>query len=108
MLGEATMKSVAGLTVLVTGAGRGMGEIYVRRAVAEGARAVLLWDVDQVALDEVAGSLADTATTVLTQRVDISSHVDIIKAAKKARKEVGAPDVLINNAGIVRGGMFWE
>lgn len=102
------MQSVTGLTVLVTGAGRGMGEIYARRAVAEGARAVILWDVDQAALDEVSGTLTDTATRVLTQRVDISNLDDITKAAATAREEVGAPDVLINNAGIVRGGAFWE
>lgn len=100
--------SVAGLTVLVTGAGRGMGEIYVRRAVAEGAKAVILWDVDQAALDKVADSLTDSTTTVLAQRVDISNLADITKTAAAARKKVGAPDILINNAGIVRAGMFWQ
>lgn len=102
------MDSVSGTTVLITGAARGMGEIYARRAVAEGARAVILWDLDQVALDEVSASLGGTATTVLAQCVDISSLDDITAAAATVRKEVGAPDILINNAGIVRGGAFWE
>ncbi|GAA3736385.1 hypothetical protein GCM10022239_10330 [Leifsonia bigeumensis] len=102
------MDSVSGRTVLVTGAARGMGELYARRAVAEDARAVILWDLEQVALDEVSASLAGTATTVLAQRVDISSLDDITTAAATAREEVGAPDILINNAGIVRGGAFWE
>lgn len=102
------MQSVAGLTVLVTGAGRGMGEIYARRAVAEGARAIILWDLDQAALDDVSNSLADTTTQVLAQRVDISSLNDITTAAATARTKVGAPDVLINNAGIVRAGAFWQ
>lgn len=102
------MKSATGLTVLVTGAGRGMGEIYARRAVAEGARSVILWDVDQIALDDVSRTLVGSPTKVLTQRVDISNLDDITKAAATARKEAGAPDVLINNAGIVRGGAFWQ
>lgn len=102
------MKSVAGRAVLVTGAGRGMGALYARRAVGEGARAVILWDIDQTALDDVAHSLADSTTTVLAQRVDISSLADITRAAAAVRTEVGAPDILINNAGIVRGGTFWE
>lgn len=102
------MRSVAGLTVLVTGAGRGMGEIYARRAVAEGARAVILWDIDQDALDTVSGSLSGGGTMVHARQVDISSLDDISEAADAARREVGAPDVLINNAGIVRAGAFWQ
>src|SRR5690606_10333941 len=102
------MRTVAGLTVLVTGAGRGMGEIYARRAVSEGARSLILWDVDQAALEAVSRALADSATIVHTRRVDISSLDEVTAAAAAARAEVGAPDVLINNAGIVRGGAFWE
>lgn len=102
------MESVAGLTVLVTGAGRGMGELYARRAVAEGARAVILWDIDQAALDEVARSLEGGATATHTRRVDIADHDDITRAAAAARDAVGPPDVLINNAGIVRAGAFWQ
>lgn len=102
------MKSVSGLTVLVTGAGRGMGEIYARRAVAEGARAVILWDIDQAALDQVSASLEGSSTTIHAQRVDIGNLDDITRAAAKARQAVGAPDILINNAGIVRAGAFWE
>ena len=44
------MKSVAGKTVLVTGAARGMGRLFVERAIAERARRVILWDVDEAAL----------------------------------------------------------
>lgn len=102
------MKTVAGLTVLVTGAGRGMGEIYARRAAAEGARALILWDIDQAALDEVTDSLGGTATILHARRVDISDLDDIQSAAAAARAAVGAPDVLINNAGIVRAGAFWQ
>src|SRR5690606_16019516 len=51
---------------------------------------------------------AGSTTRVLAQRVDISSLADITRAAAEVRTEVGAPDILINNAGIVRGGTFWE
>src|SRR5690606_33408306 len=82
--------------------------IYARRAVTEGARAVILWDIDQAALDDVSRTLTDTPTTVHTQRVDIADLDDITRAAAAAREAVGAPDVLINNAGIVRAGAFWQ
>jgi len=105
---EATVASVEARTVLITGAARGMGEIYARRAVAEGARAAILWDLDQAALDEVSASLEGSSTKIHAQRVDISDLDDITESAAKARKAVGAPDILINNAGIVRAGAFWE
>ncbi|MCU1634288.1 MAG: hypothetical protein JWM61_2940, partial [Micrococcaceae bacterium] len=45
--------TVLGRTVLVTGAGMGMGRLYAERAAREGAAAVVLWDIDGRALDEV-------------------------------------------------------
>ena len=35
--------TVRGRTVLITGAGMGMGKLYAERAVREGAAAVVLW-----------------------------------------------------------------
>ncbi|MGE5211042.1 MAG: short-chain dehydrogenase, partial [Acidobacteriota bacterium] len=49
------MKSVKGKSVLVTGAAMGMGRMFAERAIADGASAVVLWDVDEAALD---GTLA--------------------------------------------------
>ena len=43
--------------MLITGAARGMGLLYARRAVAAGATAVVLWDVDAAQLAEVATEL---------------------------------------------------
>jgi short-subunit dehydrogenase len=97
------MFSVQGSTVLITGAARGMGLLYARRAVADRAAAVVLWDVDADLLKQVAAELGATAHAY---RVDVSSLADIRAAAKKVLAEVGAPDLLINNAGIVRGKLF--
>ena len=55
------MKSVAGKTVLVTGAAMGMGRLFVERAIAEHAAAVLLWDVNAEAL---AQTLAEVRMTL--------------------------------------------
>lgn len=99
------MFNVDGSTVLITGAARGMGLLYARQAVAEGAAAVVLWDVDAELLEKVAGELGPTAHPY---RVDVSSLADIRGAAKKVLAEVGTPELLINNAGVVRGKLFVE
>jgi all-trans-retinol dehydrogenase (NAD+) len=99
------MFSVDGSIVLITGAARGMGLLYAQRAVAEGARAVVLWDVDAELLKTVAAELGPTAHPYV---VDVSSREAIVDAAAGVLADVGVPDLLINNAGIVRGKLFVE
>ena len=89
----------------------GMGRLYAERAVAEGATSVILWDRDAAALSSTASVLAERAregTQVSSYVVDIADLGAIAQTAQRVRTEVGAPDNVINNAGIVRGSYFWE
>jgi short-subunit dehydrogenase len=103
--------AVAGSRFLITGAAMGMGRLYAERAVAEGASVVVLWDVNKKALDQTARELAAIApagVAVDGMVVDLSKREAIEKAAARVIASYGGVDVLINNAGIVRGGVFWE
>jgi all-trans-retinol dehydrogenase (NAD+) len=100
--------SVRGRVVLVTGAAMGMGRLYAERAVHDGASAVVLWDVDADALNATADALGGGGTAVSAYPVDISSLDQVRTAAAAVLDGVGVPEVLINNAGIVRGSYFWE
>jgi all-trans-retinol dehydrogenase (NAD+) len=103
------VKSVAGKKVLVTGAAMGMGRLYARRAVEEGAAAVVLWDINEPVLKETAEELRAAGGTIHEYLVDVGSREAVADAAARVRSEVGDPDVLINNAGVVRGNKyFWE
>jgi all-trans-retinol dehydrogenase (NAD+) len=103
------MKSVAGKTVLVTGAAMGLGKLFARTAAREGAAAVVLWDVNESALKDTAAELEADGATVFTDVVDVSSATAVARAAKTVRAEVGDVHVLVNNAGIIRGNKyFWE
>jgi short-subunit dehydrogenase len=103
------MKSVEGKTVLITGAAMGLGKLFAQRGVAEEASAVILWDVNETALEETAEELRAGGAQVHAQVVDVSSREAITSAAQQVRDEVGAVEILINNAGIVRGNTyFWE
>lgn len=105
-------RTVHGANVLITGAAGGMGRMYAERAVAEAAASVTLWDRDAAALaravDEL-GTASQGATRIRSYVVDVGDLGAIAKTAQKVRKDVGNPDLLINNAGIVRGNRyFWE
>ena len=99
---------VRGAIVLITGGARGMGELYARRAVAAGAAAVALWDIDAEAGTALAEDLSRSGCDVRAYRVDVSRLEEIQRGVAAVRAELGAPDILINNAGIVRGAPFWE
>src|SRR5262249_14696856 len=102
------MQSVAGKAVLITGAAMGMGRLYAELAVAEGAKAVVLWDVNEAALNDTTRALRGKGGKVFPYIVDVSKYEAIQQAATRVRSEVGEVDVLINNAGIIRGKPFWE
>ena len=105
-------RTVQGAKVLITGAAGGMGRMYAERAVAEHAASVTLWDRDAAALARAAdelGAISRGRTAVRSYVVDVGDLGAIAKTAQRVRREVGNPDVLINNAGIVRGNRyFWE
>jgi all-trans-retinol dehydrogenase (NAD+) len=87
-----------------------MGLLYAERAVAEGAADVILWDRNADKLAAIQARLdAETGRTrVHIDVIDVSDPVVIQAAAERVRTEIGSPDILINNAGIVRGKYFWE
>ena len=102
------MQNIAGKKVLITGAAMGMGRIYAQLAVQEGAAAVVLWDINQLELDKTTAELKAAGGQVYPYVVDVSSLEAITAAAARVRGEVGDPDILFNNAGVIRGKYFWE
>lgn len=103
------MKSVQGKTVLVTGAAMGLGRLFAERAIAEKASKVVLWDVNEPALDKTLDELSGGEVEVYGYYVNLSSLEEIQATAQAVRDEIGTVEILINNAGVVRGnGYFWE
>jgi 3alpha(or 20beta)-hydroxysteroid dehydrogenase len=90
------MTSLDGKVALITGAARGMGESHARYFAAAGAKVVLA-DVLESEGRTVADSLGDDAHFV---RLDVTSEADWEAAVAATAARFGAPNVLINNAGV--------
>ena len=110
------MRSVKAKRVLITGGAMGMGRLFAERAIAEHASAVVLWDVDEDALNKTLVELIDGPAKAAGSDVEVSGWiVDVADATAVADtaaamlEDLERIDVLINNAGVVRGNdYFWE
>ena len=83
-------------TAIITGAAQGLGLAIATRFVGEGAR-VLLADINDAAVTNVARSLGQTAICI-----DVSRRADIQRMSTVALNELGHIDILVNNAGVFR------
>lgn len=97
---------VRGAVVLVTGAASGIGALVAVQAAHRGARAVVLWDLDLPAAQDVATRVQAAGATCLAQRVDLRDAQEVEAAGRVVLERLGRVDVLVNSAGVVTGRRF--
>jgi 3alpha(or 20beta)-hydroxysteroid dehydrogenase len=90
---------VAGKTIMVTGAARGLGAAVARRLGAEGGR-LALTDIDAEGLADTAKALAEAGVPCVTEAGDITDADTSRRLAATATATLGPVDVLVNVAGI--------
>ena len=97
---------LTGKTALVTGGSQGIGRAIAFGLAAEGAR-VAICARDKARLEQTADEVkAKTRAEVLVLPGDLSRLDDVNRVAAAARDRFGRLDILINNAGAIRGGDF--
>ncbi|MDG4888764.1 SDR family oxidoreductase [Mesorhizobium sp. WSM4887] len=85
--------------VIVTGAGRGIGEATARAMAAEGA-AIVVAEKDAFSGKSVAGSLDEAGARALFVETDVADIASCKAMAEQAVAAFGRIDVLVANAGI--------
>ena len=91
------MTRFAGKTVLITGAAGGIGQAMSRHFAAEGGRIAAL-DRDP-AVEKLVQDLEADGARAAAALADIADSDQVREAIAKLRSELGAIDILINNAG---------
>jgi NAD(P)-dependent dehydrogenase (short-subunit alcohol dehydrogenase family) len=90
---------IANRVVVVTGGGNGIGAALCRRFAADGAKAVVVADIDGEAAQRVAAEVGG-----LGVRTDVTSATDLQHLAADVVSRYGAIDLFCSNAGIAVDG----
>ena len=89
---------IRGKVAIVTGAASGIGAGIAKRYAAEGARAVVVADVN---LERAQGVAKDIGGNVVALKCDVSQEADIQALVAETRKRFGQVDIYFSNAGIL-------
>lgn len=99
---------ISGRLALVTGSGRGLGNVYARGLAAAGCDII----VHGRHRDVVEAQAADIARQYRVRTAscvfDVADREDVSAAVAALVDEVGVPDILVNNAGVQRRAPFHE
>ena len=100
------MQRFANKLAVVTGGGRGIGQEIARALAAEGAKVAVVSRSESScgkAAAEINASFPGAATAYA---VDVADHASVQDLAKRIGDELGAVNILVNNAGITRDGLL--
>ena len=102
------MYSFQNKVVLITGGASGIGYLMGKKALERGAASLIIWDINEENIYRSRNELKEFGYDFHSRRVDITDEKQVKAATEELRSKNLNVDVLINNAGIVKGGKFIE
>jgi NAD(P)-dependent dehydrogenase (short-subunit alcohol dehydrogenase family) len=90
---------VTGKNAVITGAASGIGRALAQRFAAEGAKGIVVADLNEELLNAVAAEMNGIAVPC-----DVARELDIHNLVARAEAELGPIDIFCSNAGIVNEG----
>jgi all-trans-retinol dehydrogenase (NAD+) len=103
------MSALKNKTVLITGGASGIGKLMGEMCLQEGAKRLIVWDIDRKKMHETDAEFTGKSYEVHSYYVDIRNVDEITLAATDVKQKWKSIDILFNNAGIITGNkQFYE
>ncbi|PWB98114.1 3-oxoacyl-ACP reductase FabG [Homoserinimonas hongtaonis] len=94
-------------TAIVTGAGRGIGAEIAQRLAAEGHRIAVI-DLREEDTSATVEAIISAGGEAIGVGADVSDSSAVEAAVARVADELGAPTILVNNAGILRDNLLFK
>lgn len=99
--------SVKGFNVAITGGAKGIGR-GIGQAFAELGANIAILDINKEIGDQEAEKIKRLGVQCFATYCDVTDLKSVKKAAEETFKQFGHLDVLVNNAGVTKGGKFFD
>jgi 3-oxoacyl-[acyl-carrier protein] reductase len=96
------MGKLKGKVALVTGASKGIGAGIAAALGAAGAAVVVNYASDAAGAERVVSEIVSRDGRAIAVQGDVSKAPDVQRLFAQAVREFGAPDIIVNNAGVFR------
>lgn len=98
-----------GLNCMVTGAGRGFGQLIALAFAREGGNVVVHYNTSEQSARETAKQIEELGVKAYVVKADVTKWNEVKQAVEKVWREFGPIDVLVNNVGdTAPGQMSWR
>ncbi|MEF3405447.1 SDR family oxidoreductase [Agromyces sp. CCNWLW203] len=94
-------------TAIVTGAARGIGAATAIRLAADG-NAVAVLDLDAASCADTVAAIEAAGGRAIAVGANVADSAAVADAVARVADELGAPTILVNNAGILRDNLLFK
>ncbi|MEV3961290.1 3-oxoacyl-ACP reductase FabG [Nocardia sp. NPDC050193] len=92
---------------VVSGAARGIGAAIAKRLASDGLQVGVL-DLDEAACAETVSAIENAGGKAIALGADVSKEDSVNAAVERLTGELGAPTVVVNNAGVLRDNLLFK